>query len=386
MALSARSAARSPSCRSSGAETVALLFVCMAALPLGLAVDSRFGLRPMLTARCGGFETLRATLEWHWTQMPATCLMMLVAAPVWIGLKAWTTAGRSAELAPASSPGRCARRALLSHRDAGRDGRRSRRRPDPCRARRIAMDERRGDGGDGVRDGRRRRRGFASPGAEIRQRRDGPDQSEPQPWSVATNGGNPPFGDGQPRADEVFRLRMGEDPALDQPVFNGLRQLVFGAPRRLDPARIGKIDGPVGRDARRHAQIGLIEDPNRDDVIGSKNAPAGAGWEGRQRPDSKTPTPIEESRPIGIIPPRSGSSARSRTGAEGDRPHRPLARERRIGARALDIRPATPMKRRKLNLVASESYRNCELMSRGVRRWRDVSVLCRDKKGYSHGG
>jgi hypothetical protein len=33
-------------------------------------------------------QTLWASLEWHRTFMPATCLAMLFAAPAWIGLKA----------------------------------------------------------------------------------------------------------------------------------------------------------------------------------------------------------------------------------------------------------------------------------------------------------
>lgn len=66
----------------------------MAALPFGLVLDGGFGLLPALTARCGGPGSLIAALEWHWAFMPATCLMMLFAAPVWIGLKALARAGQ----------------------------------------------------------------------------------------------------------------------------------------------------------------------------------------------------------------------------------------------------------------------------------------------------
>jgi hypothetical protein len=94
MTSSAPFATQAPSDRVAGVGSVNLLLVCMAALPLGLVLDRWFGLLPALTARCGAFETLRGTLEWHWAYMPATCLMMLFAAPAWIGLKAMT-AGRS---------------------------------------------------------------------------------------------------------------------------------------------------------------------------------------------------------------------------------------------------------------------------------------------------
>jgi hypothetical protein len=88
MTSSACLAAPSPSRREIGARTTPLLFVGLTALPLGLLLDRRFGLLPALTARCGGTETLPGALAWHWACMPATCLMMLFAAPAWIGLEA----------------------------------------------------------------------------------------------------------------------------------------------------------------------------------------------------------------------------------------------------------------------------------------------------------
>ena len=87
MTSSACLAAPSPSRREIGAGTTPLLFVGMAALPLGLILDRRFGLLPALTARCGGAETLLGALAWHWACMPATCLMMLLATPAWIGIE-----------------------------------------------------------------------------------------------------------------------------------------------------------------------------------------------------------------------------------------------------------------------------------------------------------
>ena len=95
MTASASFAASRPSRRGVSSETVDVMFICIAAFPIGLALDCWFGLLPALTARCGGFETVEGTLEWHWACMPATSLMMLFAAPAWIGLKAVTTAGRS---------------------------------------------------------------------------------------------------------------------------------------------------------------------------------------------------------------------------------------------------------------------------------------------------
>jgi hypothetical protein len=80
--------------RGDSIRSIDVLLVCMAALPLGLVVDRWFGLLPALTARCGNFETILGTLEWHWACMPATSLIMLFAAPAWIGLKSWTMAGR----------------------------------------------------------------------------------------------------------------------------------------------------------------------------------------------------------------------------------------------------------------------------------------------------
>jgi hypothetical protein len=91
---SASFAPPTPSHRGVSAETVDVMFVCTAAFPVGLVLDRWFGLLPALAARCGGFETFQGTLEWHWACMPATSLMMLCAAPAWIGLKALTTAGR----------------------------------------------------------------------------------------------------------------------------------------------------------------------------------------------------------------------------------------------------------------------------------------------------
>jgi len=93
--MTASFAAPRPSHRGVSAETVDVMFICMAAFPLGLVLDRWFGLLPALAARCGEFETFEGTLEWHWACMPATSLMMLCAAPAWIGLKAFTTAGRS---------------------------------------------------------------------------------------------------------------------------------------------------------------------------------------------------------------------------------------------------------------------------------------------------
>jgi hypothetical protein len=95
MTASASFAAARPPGPGISAETVDVMFICIAAFPIGLALDRWFGLLPALAARCGGFETLRATLEWHWACTPATSLMMLLAAPVWIGLKALTPADRS---------------------------------------------------------------------------------------------------------------------------------------------------------------------------------------------------------------------------------------------------------------------------------------------------
>ena len=78
-------AAPAPSCRGVGSETLDVMVICIAAFPIGLALDRWFGLLPALTARCGGFETFEGSLEWHWACMPATSLMMLFAAPAWIG-------------------------------------------------------------------------------------------------------------------------------------------------------------------------------------------------------------------------------------------------------------------------------------------------------------
>jgi hypothetical protein len=68
-------------------ENADVALACMAALPLGLVLDRSFGFLPALAARCGASDTFWGTLEWHWACMPATCLMMLAAAPAWIGLK-----------------------------------------------------------------------------------------------------------------------------------------------------------------------------------------------------------------------------------------------------------------------------------------------------------
>ncbi len=95
MTATASFAATEPSHRGVSPETVDVMFICIAAFLIGLALDRWFGLLPALAARCGGFETFQGTLEWHWSCMPATSLMMLLAAPAWIGFKALTTAGRS---------------------------------------------------------------------------------------------------------------------------------------------------------------------------------------------------------------------------------------------------------------------------------------------------
>jgi hypothetical protein len=95
MTATASFAAPRPSRRGVSSETVDVMFICIAAFPIGLALDRWLGLLPALAARCGGFETLRGALEWHWACMPATSLMMLFAAPAWIGLKAFPTAVRS---------------------------------------------------------------------------------------------------------------------------------------------------------------------------------------------------------------------------------------------------------------------------------------------------
>ena len=93
MTLSACFPAASLSCRDSS-ENLRLLFVSAAALALGLLLDRWFGLLPALTARCGGSETLWGTLAWHWACMPATCLMMMFAAPAAIGCTAMSRVGR----------------------------------------------------------------------------------------------------------------------------------------------------------------------------------------------------------------------------------------------------------------------------------------------------
>jgi hypothetical protein len=95
MTSSACLAAPVPSRREITVRNTPLLFVGMAALPLGLLLDRRFGLLPALTARCGGSETLWGTLAWHWACMPATCLMMVFAAPAWIGIEALARGGRT---------------------------------------------------------------------------------------------------------------------------------------------------------------------------------------------------------------------------------------------------------------------------------------------------
>jgi hypothetical protein len=95
MTATASFAAARPSHRGVGSEAVDVMFICIAAFPIGLALDRWFGLLPALAAPCGGFETLQGTLEWHWACMPATSLTMLLAAPGWIGLKALTIADRS---------------------------------------------------------------------------------------------------------------------------------------------------------------------------------------------------------------------------------------------------------------------------------------------------
>ena len=93
MTLSVSFPAASPSRRGS-AENLRLLFVGMTALALGLILDRWLGLLPALSARCGGSGTLWGTLAWHWACMPATCLMMMFAAPPSIGLNAMTRVGR----------------------------------------------------------------------------------------------------------------------------------------------------------------------------------------------------------------------------------------------------------------------------------------------------
>ncbi len=95
MTSSAVFAVSAPSDRGNSIRSIDVLLVCMAALPLGLVIDRWFGLLPALTARCGNFESLLGALEWHWACMPATSLMMLSAAPAWISLKVFATAGRS---------------------------------------------------------------------------------------------------------------------------------------------------------------------------------------------------------------------------------------------------------------------------------------------------
>ena len=87
--------APAPSHRGGSIRSMDVLLVCMAALPLGLVIDRWFGLLPALTARCGGFESPLGMLEWHWACMPATSLMMLCAAPAWIGLRALARSRRS---------------------------------------------------------------------------------------------------------------------------------------------------------------------------------------------------------------------------------------------------------------------------------------------------
>jgi hypothetical protein len=87
MTSSACPSAPSPSRRQIAAGNTPLVFVGLTALPLGLLLDRRFGFLPALTARCGGTETLLGALAWHWTCMPATCLMMLLATPAWIGIE-----------------------------------------------------------------------------------------------------------------------------------------------------------------------------------------------------------------------------------------------------------------------------------------------------------
>jgi hypothetical protein len=66
----------------------------MAALPLGLLLDRRFGQLPALTTQCGAADTLLGSLEWHWACMPATCLLMVFAAPACVCLKSMANVWR----------------------------------------------------------------------------------------------------------------------------------------------------------------------------------------------------------------------------------------------------------------------------------------------------
>ncbi len=152
MTSSACLAAPAPSRREIAARNTPLLFVGLTALPLGLLLDRRFGLLPALTARCGGAETLLGALRWHWSCMPATCLMMLFAAPAWIGIEALARAGRAGSARRDRGTGAlaacgCHLAMLIGMASTLGAG------PELVGARRPAVDRRRGDRGDGVRHG-----------------------------------------------------------------------------------------------------------------------------------------------------------------------------------------------------------------------------------------
>ena len=56
-----------------------------------------------------------------------------------------------------------------------------------------------------------------------------------------------------PISDRLLHSWISEDPKLDQPPFDLALKLIFGQPRRLDPAHVGKVDGPVRLHARKPA-------------------------------------------------------------------------------------------------------------------------------------
>ena len=176
MTSSACLALPSPSRREIGDQELALLFVGLAALPLGLLLDRRFGLpaRADRALRRAGDALGRAhlALGLHAGDLsPDAVRRARLDRPRGPGGKP-PTRRRAAR-----SPDRRARRLRLSCRDAARDGVGSRRGPGTRRRRRPAVDRRRGDRGDGVRDGCRngsgvRVRGDQDAAMRARGRRD----------------------------------------------------------------------------------------------------------------------------------------------------------------------------------------------------------------------
>ena len=105
----------------------------------------------------------------------------------------------------------------------------------------------------------------------------------------------------QPRpSSRCPKSRPSKDFQFDQPLSDSVREIVFGAPRRLDAADIRKVDRAVGLHARGRVQLRMVDDPDGDDVRSGQNAAAASRRRGPYRHEERSTIQIA-GQPIFIV-------------------------------------------------------------------------------------